>query len=403
MAKNRGPLLLGKAKGLLQAIPIPFLASVKLKKTEQGVPNGTEATVPVATSTGVLQSEIEITNTNEDRAKEVSLDSNVFPTLTGQKYDPALGIKYAFTEKVGASGTLATTEQEVDPLSNVWEHSLSVDAVAFRLAAADVYLSFPSRSTLQLPPVLKSLSVIWDESSEEGTYESNFDGSSSGHSVSLSGGERGECHSTAQAVPAWVVEMEELWASNIVTESHFFLLPYPVTTTAILAKIQAKMSYSPAVALWPAFKPKSHVLTAFGQSIKVSSQVDAHASHSETVGESVSESVTTGKGGSTSVATNAVTLRLPACLHDTITVDESKSLSVTAQCDVGWGGMNFPTVAVNQTRTSSAIGSAEAALTATSPIDIPRTGYYLIDSKVEIFQYGLAKVYAEVLNASIFA
>ena len=393
------PEKMKKAAGDLNVIPAKFRAGKTIDITVDQFETDPDTTATDFSSGGVHRSEVE--QIRQDRFEKTDTELTYATELTGQRYDSTLGIAYAITEKIGTSGTLNAGATEVEPLSDELDFATTVDKDAFILAAKEVYLSFPSRATLNLPPILQSLSVVWDESTEEGTFATDFNGSSRGHSVSLGGSEEGECHSTAQAVPAWVVEMQEVWASNIVTDSHFFLLEYPVTTAAILAKLSDQLGDT--VSAWPTFKPKSHVFTAFGQSIKVSSRVSAQAHHSETVGESVSESVTTGQGGATSVATNAVTLRLPACLHGEITVADTKEVEVTAACDVGWSGINFPSVTVNQTRTSAANGTANAALSATSPADIPREGLYLIDAKVEIFQYGMAKVYAEVLDASIFA
>jgi hypothetical protein len=93
-------------------------------------------------------------------------------------------------------------------------------------------------------------------------------------------------------------------------------------------------------------------------------------------------------------------------LHGYVPITDvgSKTATAKAEVDVGWpSAYNFPVVNVKASGTIDVEGNTPQGLSATDPDDIPREGRYLIDSRVEIYQYGYAKVYAEVLDASVFA
>jgi hypothetical protein len=251
---------------------------------------------------------------------------------------------------------------------------------------------------------LTSVSVVWDTFSDEGSFESNWDGASSGESQSLSGSERGEAKSIAGVAPSFVTNMKDTWATNIPTTTHVFFLPYPCTEANILSKVGA--------AKWPTFKPESATITAFGQKIGVSVEANVSASQSKSpyededgnLGTNISWDKTVGVGASKSFSQSVVVANIPACLHGALNItNKTQQRTVNASISIGWAGYNFPTVAASKTNSGSATGSVHGTLPETSPADIPRSGKYLIDSKVDIYQHGYVKVYAEVLDASVLA
>jgi hypothetical protein len=69
----------------------------------------------------------------------------------------------------------------------------------------------------------------------------------------------------------------------------------------------------------------------------------------------------------------------------------------------GTGGSPLPIVGTPQTRPVKAESTVSYNLAATSVQSVPTTGTYLINSSVQPYKFGFAKVYAEVVNASIFA
>jgi hypothetical protein len=248
--------------------------------------------------------------------------------------------------------------------------------------------------------VLKSVEVTWDKSVEQGTFESTFGGASTNPTV-IHGDISGRAESSASVSPSFKVDMEEIYAQNIPTTSYFMFLKYPVTEDRIRAKVGGAQK-------WPALKPQSHVISAVGKSVSLSADITARQTGT-TKDDEYSSWWTFGMGDSAKVAVETRTLTIPSCLHGTINITDSqdKTATVTAQAHVAWSaaGPMFPALnkySPSSPKSATITGTQTSSLPATSPTDVPRSGLYLIDSRVEMYQYGYARVYAEVLDASIF-
>ena len=384
-------------------IPERFRASVP-SETTATVAAGTTAVMPTLGSTEIDKT-IARTTAHKTKTTTTVRDNGALPSLSGQDYDPTFNLVIPYTEEVTASGANSgDLLTEIDPLSDDLDLVRTIDAQAAQDALDDFLVSFPTRTTLSLPPILKKVEVVWDTSSEEGDFSSDWGGfalSVAGSGSSLSGSERGEAKSSAGCMPSWNIQLEEVWAVNVPTTSHIFFLPYPVTEEQILAKVSALA--------WPIFKPKSYTLTAFGQSTSVTVDVSAAASASWNTDadgaiESESTDHTTGQGSSARVATTAVLAKIPPCLHGGFSVSSNQNQEINAHAEIGWIAYGrFPSLSVVKQRSVAAVGTADFYAAATSPADIPRTGKYLIDSKIELYQYGYVRIYAEVLDASKLA
>jgi hypothetical protein len=379
-------------------LPEQFRASVPAETTQETVAQNS-VSMPSLASNEIEKSEQQITKFTA-RKTTVTRDNSELPILRGQDYESSVNIIIPYEEKITPSGqSLDSAATFVDPLSEDLDlvRTINLNAVKSELDA--VFLSFPTRTSLSLPKILKSVSIIWDGSKDDASFSSDFEGFTSGTSGSLSGSESGRASSQASVSPAFVVDMEEIYANNIPTTSYFFFLPYPVKLEDILTKVGG------GVAAWPIFKPASHVLAAFGESARVSVEGSASASSSFSPTSS-SFDRTTGKGGSYARGQQTVTITIPPSIHGSISIQNSgtKNYSGVASFNIGWAGSNFPSVFVSDTKTVEVNGTGPTSIPSVSgPTDIPRSGLYLIDSRVEIYQYGYARIYAEVLDASIFA
>ena len=207
-------------------------------------------------------------------------------------------------------------------------------------------------------------------------------------------------------VPKFIVEYEEINTSNVPTTSSFFFLPYPVTLNDILAKTGSQQ--------WPVFKPRSQVITANGQTVKKTINQSRKTATSWS-SESLSESIDLSVGGSTEIQNNFATVAIQPSLCNGFSADinEEKSVEIStaqlrssvvlpstiAPVDAG----NILVSAEPRTVTVEANYTAVYNIPQTSPPDVPRTGKYLINSSVEPYKFGMAKVYAEVVDASLFA
>ena len=393
-------------------IPERYRASIP-SKTTVDVVAATEAATPTLSVNDLEKSEQRVSAFTVKRSTTSRDSQTQYPTLHGQDYDSSIGAVIPYIERVVSSGAEAGSDlTEVTPLSDQLDLARTIDVDLLKDTLDDIHLQFPSRTTLSLPPVLISVGVVWDTFSDEGDYTSDWAGGSSGISQSLSGSERGEAKSIAGVTPSFITKMRDTWATNIPTTTHVFFLPYPCTEAHILSKVNA--------AKWPTFKPESATITAFGQKVGVSVEANVSAAQSKSRYEdddgeydyNVSWDKTVGVGASKSFSQTVVVANIPACLHGSILItNATKQKSVGASISIGWAGNNFPSVFATKANTGSATGSVYGTdvvgsvprLPATSPADIPRSGMYLIDSKVDIYQHGYLKVYAEVLDASVLA
>ena len=383
-------------------LPANFRASVPTETTVE-VQAGTVAAMPTL-GAGVLEASEQRVTAHTKRVSKTERDLTSIPTLQGQNYDPQTNTVLKFTEEITDSGEdLGTAAREISPLSEDLDLVRTFDLAQIGTQLNAISMTFPSRTTLNLPPVLKGLSVVWDESDNEGDYSNTYTGSYANVAI------RGRANSSASRVPAWVVDLEQVWATNVPTQTYVFFM-----TNATLGNLLTKLGtiVGGSVQQWPTFKPRSHNLVAWGQSVGVTAEADLNHNWSSNMGLSTVR----GKGGSAQVSSQAVVLKLPPCLHGSITVTETNTKSVTATADLKLpfasvtenttGGYTFTPAGetvVGKTVTGAATGRVSGTLAPTSPSNIPRSGLYLIDSKVEMYKYGYAKVYAEVINAGVFA
>ena len=386
-------------------IPEQFRASVPTETIQETVEQSS-VSIP-SLGTNDLEKSEQRASQFTVRKTTTSRDNGVLPVLQGQEYEPNVNIVVPYSESVVASGTkLGNPATIVDPLSDDFDLVREFDLAEIEQELESIMLEFPTRTSLSLPPVLRDVTVVWSNSEEDGKYTSTGSApivsGSSGRSISESGSASG----SSSVRPDFKIDMEQVYANNIPTTSYLFFLKYPVTLNAILSKIGG------GVQQWPVLKPQSHTLVAKGESKRAS--VSASASHSMTVvsqinggagqGGATTFAVSSSKGsGDSGEATNIVsTATIPPSLHGFISIQGSGNITATGNAEINfnWGSaLTIP----NKKKTVTSTGTLPQSLGATSPVDIPRSGKYLIDSRVELYQYGFARIYAEVLNASIFA
>lgn len=306
------------------------------------------------------------------------------------------------------NGVITYTEQFVNPTEggekNVEYTPINIHRTLKRTytiptALLDAYHdSYPVRVNINLPQVLKNVSVVWNVASENGSQSSDWNGFSVGKSYSLSGNLSSGSSSSVAAIPEILVEIEETWGNNLPATAHIVYMPLPVTEAAILGRFGAVR--------WPVFKPRSHMIVGLGQRIGCSVKVSVGASSS---GSESNKSQDAGKTASSdkdvSLTNNVV--HIPPTIHDTIQLGGElvKRIAAVASGDSGLAGSNFPSIRSTLQEFIFATGSVSpTVLPATSgQKSIPVSGQYLIDSHVEPYKWGYAKVYAEIINANVLA
>lgn len=356
---------------------------------------------PTAEITGDIISQ-QVERTGVFTARKTTTERNLadLPQLNGIDYDQTTNTSIPFTEYI--STTIPDGPCEADPIGDGKILVKEYDLDSYENNLSSILLSFPTRSSITgIPPKLKKFEVLWEFSESINNSVGGSEAYGEGNTGNIGGGGSSRARGTVSAIPKFVVELEEINGSNIPTTSYFFFLKYPVTLNDILTKVSANA--------WPVFKPKSYVVTAYGQTS--SGSLDAEFRYqSNWASESSSRSNDSSAGFGEDKNNHIATINIPPCLcsgfSQNIQQLESKTitaqiptLSVSGPDQVG----NIPINIQARTYTVQAEYKVNYNLSATSPLDIPRTGAYLINSSVEPYKFGMAKVYAEVVNASVFS
>lgn len=377
-------------------IPPAFRASVPTQTTEEII-EADNALMPELEEDDIEASEQRLTEFTV-RSTKTTRDNKNLPTLEGQEYDPQTNTIVRFSERVVKSGTqTGNATRSVDPLSDEYDLVRQFDLTSISSQLDSIMLEFPTRASLSIPPILKSLTIRYETTKEDGAYSNSLiDAPNLGNN---SNAQSGSASAQCAIRPVFQMEKENVYASNLPTTSYIFFLKYPVTIGAILAKVNAQQ--------WPVFRPKSHTVTATGESktITVSGSYSKSSSVLDKTGNVTTLAIEEGRGSGVSAgSSNSTTvLEIEPCLHGEIQLEKPDAESeITAQAVISFSA-NIAIPPIGRGNTIKAVGKCDVTLTPTNPPDIPRTGRYLIDSRVDLYQYGYARIYAEVLDASIFA
>jgi hypothetical protein len=395
--KNRGPLLEGLARGIASVIPERFLASVKINRTSQGVPNGTEAD---STSTTVLESQVSIATRNEDRKENVERDAATpWPPLSGQEYDRQLNVGIPYEETIElAPGPIGDPAKEITPLNDKLSLVRSFDTSLISDVLDAILIQGYSPDRVSLPDKLVAAETIYSTETAYG--------------IGIGGGKnrRAESSVSASIMPDLAYTVEHGYSGPVDGTIHLFYLPIGgVTKSAILDKIGG------TVAVWPNIKLISQRLILTGRAKSLSTSIQNSAS-------------SWGTDKSTRVSVTVRAVNLPPTLHDTILIDDEEEVEVetvgvdpTAEQtynESGWvfteGSVGPPPVAgqwnwvdedpvtVEVTNPlfaelTVAANVSASSIAATEFISFP-VGTYLVDVNVSLYGYGYMQVYAKTVD-----
>lgn len=385
-----------------------LVGSMFFEKWGSGIAQSQESLVDDLTDADsgfiILDSVVEpLGNGKSIRRTTVLTPAVAYTELIGSTYDNDLETAVGFTEQVVAAPAdiAAATVDAFTEYTPIDEFRALKRVIAPPTDALDAYfVSFPSYTTLDLPNILESIEIVWTNETSEGSQDSDWQGSSSGVDWSLGGQEGGSAHSSAVVIPQLNVVIREVWAKKIPTTSHFFFLPMiggAVTSAAILAAVSASA--------WPVFQPRAISIPLKGMKVAVQASANGAASARQGPSNNAWDRST---ASGTGVDLNFVneTVHLPPTIHGEITLSggNTQSTNVTAQAIAFWEGINFPSINITATKTQTVSGLVSiTSIGATTPSSIPTSGLYLIDAKVEPYKYGYARIFAEVLDASVFA
>ena len=226
---------------------------------------------------------------NGKSIKEVVENSDeAYAPLTGQKFDTNLDLVFPFTRQVVEAGTIIAGA-DITPLDKWKSQAEVIDVANVAAQLAEIHTVFPTQQSIQLPNVLRSLSVKATRSLSNGNS----------YSAGNSGSSQNESSVSVSADILW--EIEEGFSGAVPAEVHvFFLEVNSVTPESIAAAVGADT--------WPLYQPKSHRLVITGHGIRKSFSWGVSSG-----GTSASES------GAVQAFTNVAVI--PPCIHGEIEID----------------------------------------------------------------------------------
>lgn len=324
--------------------------------------------------------------------------------LAGQQYLPRENRVRQFTErthdKKSADALLGSARTEIDPI----DEDASLVRVYAALDLASINEVFITKTNFQLPDILQSVTISYNENKGEGRYDENgFANSGGTQSAATSLSLQGNAQSSYSIVPTVSFNIRQVWANRVPTKNYLFFLAGPVTFASVAAAI---LAIDGTVVLdWPVFRPVSHTIVTTGQQVNLRVDVRAAQSASFSAGNTTIEQVT-GKGYSLDGGVSINSITIPPTLHPLITLSDTErgnTLSAVAILNLNNSAIGPVTV-----DGSKGIGPVRAtvsptSLAATSPTGIPASGFYLLDVDSTQDEDGFLLVLAQVIDFSYFA
>lgn len=321
----------------------------------------------------------------------------------GKTWDDELQAHIVETEQfVGAPGTLPNTDYRIVNKDRV----LKITKVIPTDALNNYVLSHLIQVSPDIPRVLKSVEVVWNEGKDVGQRYNDFASTVKGDSWTNSGDNSDSDSSSVSLMPEVLPEFEAVSADSFDGIGYSFFLPRASCT---VAGIKAKLSTitGTTVLKWPIFKKRTHTIIGKGQSASVSVSTNASCTISWNNVEGVTkDSRQQGYGDNIGKNLSNSVTQIGPCIHGEILVSGQTSRSETVSAFATspiYGSLQAP-LTPTHSRTVTAQGSVyPTVLPATVPAALPTTGLYLLNTRIQPYAYDYVKIYAEVFDASQLA
>jgi len=268
--------------------------------------------------------------------------------------------------------------------------------------------SRPVRAQLgRLPRELLSVSVLWQQDVSVGNQDFFFNTWRTGTNYSMSNSASDRASSSASVKPELQFTYREVETSNLFATEYEFFLPNgtgDISLNQILGRLE-NLSVS-GVQPWPTFSPESSTITTSEQSIRVSVNAQVALGVNVTDGSVSGQSVENGTSDDLSMNVGAGSYQIPPCIHDSINITGGlrKEQSVSSTALMQMVNSLVGSTTATKTLTKKAIGTVSpSSLPATSPTSIPTSGKYLIDVKVDDYDWDHSRIIAIVFDASNLA
>ena len=341
---------------------------------------------------GFLVQESKITPLGDGSGIKETVKVAEWPTLYSAEWDDNVnGLSTIKQEIISAKAVNDLISPSSSQLSAVNYEAINTDrTVKTTKYAPKELLTYLKRSqtriNLNIPPILEAINVTWDEDTAEGSYsEGSFGESLSVEDGSVSRSSSGNISGSASSNPVLDIRMEQIWANDLVATNYFYFVDNPLNVRGRLNALLNKGTNT--IKSWPLFKPKTFTLTSIGKSVTSTSKWSSSESKSKSLDREANSS-SSGGGSTGSIDSNVDIVKIGPCLCKGISLNGTTTKIVTAYVrgsytsEYGAVAQVYPTF-----------------LDGTAPLDVPRTGEYLVDSRVEPYKWGYFKVIATVFSA----
>jgi hypothetical protein len=265
-----------------------------------------------------------------------------------------------------------------------------------------------TRINLNLPPVLKGVDIYWEGNSARSGSTTDADEDALGiedGSVTIT--VSGRFGGTASVQPLVDVRTEQVWSNDIIATNYFY---YIQNADNYLSELNSKINnLSSPILEWPVFKTKTYSILATGGSSTQDKLRTASISVSKSVDREVQAKSKT-ESDNFSYTSNVDTIRIGPCLCSGLNLTNPQSESSVVIDTENFDQFAYLTSDpsnidsyISQFTVFSVGRVAPTSLEATSPPDIPRSGRYVVDCRIEPYKWGYYKAIATVIDASQFA
>jgi hypothetical protein len=404
-------------KSVQQAKPtedITLSGSRSYVETTKAITEETYSLAELEAETGLLIAQSIATPLGDGTFVRETVRVEEWPELISTEWDETINAQVVSKEQFVSPASVDTAAAHTSYRAVNKDRSLRTVQTPPDDALLNYKLEFPNRMDIRLPPVLKSISVVWSSEYGQGASDGSWNAEGGGTSGSWGGSESDSAESSGTIKPELAINIEESWGSDTsVTVYAFFIQTNngSVSKEELNARI---MSVVGPTEPWPVFKPVGHVIIARGGKASV------RAGASVSLGETISENWTVAETGRTvaqsyDVGLNISVVNIPPTIHKQINIaDNSRSLTVSTTCSTDIGGSisgeqigEFTPKPIfkgyNASSTAAHGLSASVSpnvLLATTPDSIPTKGLYVLRTTIEPYKWGWAKCSAIVLDAA---
>ena len=330
-----------------------------------------------------------------------------WPTLISADWDNTLNALSIKKQTVERTSTLINGELKIPntPKSVAYEivnEDRSVRIEEYAPKEIETYLSSSrTRINLNVPPVLKSIEVLWETGSQVSNYsEVGGDQTLSVEDGTVSTSSSGTSSAQGSARPVFNIQTEQIWANELFATNFFYFVREPDN---YLQELKNRIGGD--IKEWPIFTTKTYTLTGVGKSVEFSDRETRSESLSKSVdreAKSESKGKGEGSGGSTDFTINKIGPCL--CAGISLPPDQSEQIITIVRGRKGWGYYdNIDEQEGTFWKYESRCYVYPASLEATSVPDVPRSGLYVVDSRIEPYKWGYYRVIATVFDASQLA